>query len=173
MPDETQLPLDAHFLTMSTLEIAGLTGKRHNNVLRDARSMLEKLSLPVLSFERCYRGEDGKQHPVINLPKRECLILVSGYSVEMRARIIDRWLELEAALDGATRSAPAVIRAFDGWTPAEINARVGLVTAYRLTIGPAGGLWAMQRLGFPIPPAHMLPHSHQRELDLWPDAGHA
>lgn len=85
-------------LTMSSKEIAELTGKEHRNVLRDIRAMLAKLHGEggVLSFENTHRNEqNGQAYPIFNLPKRETLILVSGYSVELRACIIDRWQELE------------------------------------------------------------------------------
>lgn len=84
--------------TMSSREIADLTGKRHDNVMRDARLMLLDLHGVggVLSFEDTALNEqNGQRYPIFRLPKRETLILVSGYSIAMRARIIDRWQELE------------------------------------------------------------------------------
>lgn len=88
-------------LTMSSREIAELTGKRHDNVMRDIRAMLVELHGEggVLSFEDTLTNpQNGNSYPAFNLPKRESLILVSGYNVQMRATIIDRWQELEANL---------------------------------------------------------------------------
>jgi phage regulator Rha-like protein len=85
-------------LTMSTLEIAGLTGKRHDHVLRDADKMLVELGISTdPKFGASYKDSTGRTLRLLNLPKRECLILVSGYSTELRARIINRWIQLEAA----------------------------------------------------------------------------
>ncbi|WP_219845749.1 Rha family transcriptional regulator [Burkholderia multivorans] len=83
-------------LTMSSREIADLTGKEHRNVLRDVRALLDELNLDALSFEHIYKDASNRQQTEFRLPKRETLILVSGYSVQMRARIVDRWQELEA-----------------------------------------------------------------------------
>ncbi len=58
---------------MSALEIAGLTGKRHDNVLRDARTMAKELGLSLKLEEKGETG--GRPLTVVNLPKRECLIL--------------------------------------------------------------------------------------------------
>ena len=41
-------------MSMSSLEIAKLTGKEHKNVLRDIRTMLEELEIDQLRFERSY-----------------------------------------------------------------------------------------------------------------------
>lgn len=82
-------------LTMSSVEIAELTGKNHAHVMRDIRSMLTGMEQGQSKFGSTYSDAQGKSRACFNLPKRETLILVSGYSVELRARIIDRWMELE------------------------------------------------------------------------------
>ena len=85
----------------SSREIAELTGKAHKNVIRDIETMAvalegggSDLSHPAvpITYEYDARGYVS----LIHMRKRETLILVSGYSVELRARIIDRWQELEA-----------------------------------------------------------------------------
>ena len=82
-------------LTMSSLEIAELTGKRHDNVMSDIEKMLKDLEIHDHDFAGTYKTARGNEYKCYKLPKRETLILVSGYSVTMRARIIDRWQELE------------------------------------------------------------------------------
>ncbi len=101
--------------TMSSLEIAELTGKEHRNVMRDIRTMLTELHGEggVLSFEHTHTNpQNGQSYPIFKLPKRESLILVSGYSVAMRAAIIDRWQELEAEASDPMRllADPAKLR---------------------------------------------------------------
>lgn len=85
---------DDHLPTMSTREIAELTGKEHDNVRRDVRNMASALSLTF--EEKSFPSSGGRPSKAYLLPKRECLILVSGYDVRLRARIIDRWQQLEA-----------------------------------------------------------------------------
>ncbi len=83
-------------MTMSSLEIAELTVKSHDNILRDIRKMLNELDGGVTKFEETYKHpQNGQVYPIFNLPKRECFILVSGYNLKLRAAIIDRWQELE------------------------------------------------------------------------------
>lgn len=82
--------------TMSSREIAELTGKEHCHVIRDIEKMLDDLNIGVSKFGGSYLSSQNKELPCFNLPKRETLILVSGYNIAMRAKIIDRWQELEA-----------------------------------------------------------------------------
>lgn len=85
-------------ISMTSLEIAELTGKDHKNVLVDIRNMLDSLEIPLVEFSEQYEDSIGRTLPCFNLPKRETLILVSGYSTLVRARIIDRITELETQL---------------------------------------------------------------------------
>lgn len=98
------IPISNVPATMSSREIAELTGKRHDHVVRDIETQLAPLlgeeGLP--RFGDTYQNsQNGQTYRMYRLPKRECLIVVSGYSVELRARIIDRWMELEAQPSGS------------------------------------------------------------------------
>ena len=82
-------------LTISSREIAELCDKRHDNVMADIRKMLDELDIYAPDFSGTFITEQGNQYECFNLPKRECLILVSGYNVKIRTKIIDRWQQLE------------------------------------------------------------------------------
>lgn len=87
---------DPGFPAMTSLEIAGLCEKRHDHVCRDIKVMLEQLNIKSPQIWGDYRDDLGRAYPCFHLPKDLCLTLVSGYSVVLRKRIIDRWLELES-----------------------------------------------------------------------------
>jgi len=89
----------SNVLTMSSLEIAELTGKRHDNVVRDIKAMFEQLgdSEGLLKSEDTYvNPQNGQKYKCYSLPKEETICLIAGYNVQVRMRIIKRWQELEA-----------------------------------------------------------------------------
>lgn len=93
-------PICRNTLTMSSREIAELTGKQHKDVLRDVRVTLSQLGKDAAQFcaSSLVPGPYGRQVevPVFTLPKDLTITLVSGYSVPMRHRIVTRWMELES-----------------------------------------------------------------------------
>jgi phage regulator Rha-like protein len=86
--------------TMSSREIAELTGKQHAHVMRDIRAMIERISAdPNLDWHcetETYADEQGKPREMYRMDKDTTLTLVSGYDPVIRFRIIKRWQELEA-----------------------------------------------------------------------------
>lgn len=113
-----------HALTMSSLEIAGLTGKRHDHVLRDIRKMLAELGEPFPQIWGKVPSSGGRPLDVAHLPKRECMVLMMGYSVALRARVYDRWQELEAMIAHATPSSVGLVTDL----AAEVRAAIGGIT---------------------------------------------
>lgn len=108
--------------TMTSREIAELTGKQHAHVMRDIRaymgailqiergidvksldwSGLEGVTVfgetPIGGVTRSeeVNQQNGQPYPVYCLDKSATLTIVSGYNVLLRKKIIDRWQELEA-----------------------------------------------------------------------------
>lgn len=82
--------------SMSSREIAELTGKRHPDVRRDIRNMLEILGIGVSSFAHTYRDAQNKEQEEYRLDRELTLTLVSGYDIPLRHRVVTRLAELEA-----------------------------------------------------------------------------
>lgn len=82
-------------LTMSSREIAELVEARHNDVVATIERLFNK---GLLRSSRKTRREEtgGRPIEVYDLIERDTHLVVSGYSDEHRARVIDRWQELEA-----------------------------------------------------------------------------
>lgn len=83
---------------MTSLEIAETTGKRHADVMRDIRNIIEQLDNKA---ERnfalsSYLSEQNKELPMYILSKKGSLCLASGYDAKLRMAIIERWEELES-----------------------------------------------------------------------------
>lgn len=90
--------------TMSSKEIAELTGKEHRNVKRDIEVMLTQLNLDVLNFECIFFDQYNREQKGYALDKELTICLVSGYNVPLRMAIIKRWNELESVQTPKTLS---------------------------------------------------------------------
>ncbi len=89
---------------MTSLEIATLTGKQHNDVLKAIRKMepaWEKVQGGKFSLlQKTYDLPNGgkKLMPYYSLTKIETLYIATKFNDEARARLVIRWEELERNL---------------------------------------------------------------------------
>ena len=82
---------------MTSLEIAELTGKQHNHLMRDIRNMeagWEKVAQSKFGLGS-YKDLNGQLRPCYILTKTECLYIATKFNDEARARLVLRWEELE------------------------------------------------------------------------------
>ena len=88
-------------LTMSSREIADLVEARHNDVVATIERLFSK---NLLRSSRKTRKEatGGRPTEVYDLCQRDTHMVVAGYSDEHRAKVIDRWQELEAQVAKTT-----------------------------------------------------------------------
>ncbi|ELS8110628.1 Rha family transcriptional regulator [Escherichia coli] len=92
-------------LTMSTLQIAELTEKNHNDVRRDFRNMLKSLekgsklagdnlsNSAQIGFytESSYKDSKNRVQPMYELDEDLCNTLVMGYDAPLRFKIAKEW----------------------------------------------------------------------------------
>lgn len=88
--------------TMSSFEIAQITGKQHSHIMRDIRELNK-------SYEKLYQSKIGqklkisdlgfgrqRKDPYFELTKMQTWDLLTGYNAELRIKVNRRWAELEA-----------------------------------------------------------------------------
>ena len=85
--------------TMTSLEIAELTGKQHKNVMQAIRNMEPAWEKTAgLKFQLgSYKDANGQLRPCYSLTKTECLYIATKFNDEARAKLVLRWEELEQA----------------------------------------------------------------------------
>ena len=82
--------------TMSSREIAELTGKEHKHVMRDIRALIEQGAIGQSNFGlSTYTNSQNKEQPEYLLDFDATMTLVTGYNAVLRAKVIRRWRELE------------------------------------------------------------------------------
>lgn len=137
---------------MSSLEIAEITGKRHDHVLRDIAKMLTELgtfSAPKSGeanfVEAKYQDAQGKPRPLTILNKELTFTLLSRYSFTLSNLIVKRWLALEGSgFERVTVQAAVVhlverekdnfreaMKAFGRRTPKKLTAEQKLIQKYQ------------------------------------------
>jgi phage regulator Rha-like protein len=86
--------------TMLSTEIAVLSEKEHKNVIRDIEVIIEQLKKDGSDLSSgfksaTYRAGNGKNERCFELDYDSTMIVLTGYNVVARAKVIKRWQELE------------------------------------------------------------------------------
>jgi len=83
--------------TITSKEIAEITGKNHFDVLRAIRKMEPAWEETAASKFTCssYKDKSGKMSPLYIMTKRECLFVATKFNDVARAKLVLRWEQLE------------------------------------------------------------------------------
>ena len=95
------LMIKSQAITMSSREIAELTGKEKKTIHRDIKSMADQLGYGTDVYHDSKFGitlqHDGRGYfEMIYLDRKHTDCLLTGYSAKARMRVIERWHELES-----------------------------------------------------------------------------
>lgn len=87
---------DGDAVTMTSSEIAELTGKLHKNVIRDIREMLEELEKDGSDLSHVREDKDARGYTEnFHLNRELTETLITGYSIPLRHKVIRRLHDLE------------------------------------------------------------------------------
>lgn len=83
-------------MTMSSREIADLTGKEHKHVMRDLRVLSDQLGdLFEGVVQPWTHPQNGQEYFEYHIKRDTCITLLTGYDAVSRMKVVKRWQELE------------------------------------------------------------------------------
>ncbi|MBN5380652.1 Rha family transcriptional regulator [Serratia marcescens] len=91
-------------VTMSSREIATLTGKQHQHVKRDIENMLSELAEDASRFGHIYLDSMNRKQNEYLLDREHVECLLTGYSAALRMKVIRRLRALETEGSNAKSS---------------------------------------------------------------------
>ena len=111
----TQIAVSSEIISsMTSREVADLTGKRHADVMRDIRVMTERLEADANLRWHCetetYVDAQGKLRECYRMDRDTTLTLVTGYDPVARMRVIQRWQDLEQGVQNLGRREDPVLK---------------------------------------------------------------
>lgn len=138
--------------TMTSLQIAEVSGRQHKDVLRAIRTMEpawervqgRKFALTFITRELPNGG--SKQEPCYELTKTECLYIATKFNDEARARLVLRWEELESG------KAQPMVKAQQVPTQITMRDRLDWVKEVKqlLNLNDVSTLGLLQKVGEPL-----------------------
>lgn len=120
----------------------------------------------IRSPELASTPRSGGQNAItyrVTLDMAKELAMVENNEIGRLVRRYFIWLE-KSANHRLGQAVPA--HEFDHWSNEELRTRRGVVDMYRQVLNNPSALWAMERMGFPLPPRQLQPEWRQSEL--WP-----
>jgi len=88
--------------TMTSREIAGLTGKLHKNVLRDIEEVFTQLNFEPSGYLDSYKDSTGRTLKQYRLDRNLTMTLVTKYDTARRYAVVRRWSKLMNRYVGAS-----------------------------------------------------------------------
>lgn len=114
--------------TMSSREIAELTGKEHRHVLRDCdvlNANYKKMNLAqIWAGVYNHPNTGNQQHREYLLTRMQTFDLMTGYSVELRIKVNRRWEELEKKNTLDFTNPDTVLKIVQNWKKTEDERRM-------------------------------------------------
>ena len=80
---------------ITSVKLAEISGRRHDNLVRDIEKMCANAKIALLTFEERYFGEDGSENKMYNLSPDLVLFVISKFDDRLRWEMINRLKVLE------------------------------------------------------------------------------